>query len=386
MRALYATAAVFVACAAAPLPEPSALAKEKDGAKTEEPRRTAPKTHASAKAETKAPATAPASVMTTKESKPAVAAPAGACPAGMKLVDGDYCSEVEQKCLHSWYDESNKKVVCEEFEPKSVCTGEKTHKRFCIDEYAWPNEKGVRPEVMNNFYQAEVKCAAVGKRMCTESEWTLACEGPEMKPFPYGYARDPGKCNGDRPWDSPNMKKVAQRDPEELARLWQGVPNGAQPECVSDYGVADLAGNTDDVVSSETYSTDFRGKFDSVHTGGPWYKGVRNQCRPKIYTHDEGFYYYFLSFRCCSNPDGEPNDPRTPKQIKAKKNFKTIEGYARFSVAEMKEKLEKKKRGECTCKPKDVLCKTMCGTLLGPGAKDVVLEQRHRGSESKTSP
>ena len=44
--------------------------------------------------------------------------------------------------------------------------------------------------------------------------------------------------------------------------------NGSQPECISAYGVADLPGNTDEVVSSETYSSDFRGKFDSVHSGG----------------------------------------------------------------------------------------------------------------------
>jgi hypothetical protein len=291
----------------------------------------------------------------------------------MQLVEGDYCTDVEQECLRSWFDEANKKVVCEDFKPPSRCVGQRVHKRYCIDQYSWPNAKGERPEVMNNFYQAEVKCAAVGKRMCTESEWTLACEGPEMKPFPYGYKRDPGKCNGDRAWDAPNMLKVAKRDPDELARLWQGVPNGAQPECVSDYGVADLAGNTDDVVASETFATDWKGKFDSVHTGGPWYKGVRNQCRPKIYTHNEGFYYYFLGFRCCGSTDSAPNDPRTPKQVKAKTSFKTIEGYARFTVKQVQEKLEQKQRGECTCRPKDVLCKTMCGTLLGPSAKDAVL-------------
>ncbi len=121
-----------------------------------------------------------------------------------------------------------------------------------------------------------------------------------MLPFPYGYVRDTSKCNGDREWDNPDMVKVAQRDPGELARLWQGVPNGGQPQCVSGYGVYDLAGNTDDVVQSETTVSGYKGKFDSVHTGGPWYKGVRNQCRPKIYTHDEGFYYYFLGFRCCA--------------------------------------------------------------------------------------
>jgi formylglycine-generating enzyme len=304
----------------------------------------------------------------------AVDAGPAACAPDQILVDGDYCTEVEQKCLKSWYDKSNKKTVCEVFEPPSRCTGERVHKRFCIDRYSWPNVAGERPEVMNNFYQAQVKCASIGRRMCTESEWTLACEGPEMKPYPYGFVRDPHKCNGDHPWDGPDMKKVAKRDAKELARLWKGVRNGTQPECVSDYGVPDLPGNTDDVVSSENFGGGWQGKFDSVHSGGPWYKGTRNQCRPKIYTHDEGFYYYFLGFRCCSEPDFQPTDPRTPKQRNGKWKFDRVERLARFSVAQMKTKLDLKKRGECKCKAQDNLCKTMCGTLLGPEAKDVDLK------------
>ena len=304
----------------------------------------------------------------------ASAAPAAegptACPAGMQLVEGDYCTEVEHKCLKSWFDKSNKKVVCELFEPSARCVGAKVKKRYCIDTYEWPNKKGERPEVMNYFYQAQVKCAAAGKRMCTESEWTLACEGPEMKPFPYGFVRDAAKCNGDHDWDEPNMKKVAKRDPTELARLWQGVPSGSQPNCISDFGGADLPANADEVVASETRTADFRGKFDSIHTGGPWYRGVRNQCRPKVYTHNEEFYYYFLGFRCCAEPDGAKTDPRTPRQIEKGWKFDRVEKYARFTTEAMKEKLELKAQGACTCAPKDTLCKTMCGTLLGPGAVD----------------
>ena len=36
----------------------------------------------------------------------------------------------------------------------------------------------------------------------------------------------------------------------------------------------------------------------------------------------------------------------------------------------MKVKLDLKKEGKCNCSPNDILCKTMCGTLLGPDAKD----------------
>jgi formylglycine-generating enzyme len=292
------------------------------------------------------------------------------CPAGMKMVEGEYCTDVEQVCLRSWFDKSNKKTVCEEFKSPSVCKGEKVKKRYCIDTFEWPNKKGERPEVMNTFHQAQVKCAAAGKRLCTETEWTFACEGPEMKPFPHGFVRDAKKCNGDHNWDGPNMKLVAKRDPTELARLWKGVPSGSQPECVSDFGVADMPGNADEVSSSETMTSDWKGKFDSVNTGGPWYKGVRNQCRPKIYTHDEGFYYYFLSFRCCAEPDGKTTDPRTPKQRKAGWKFSRVEATAGFSLAKMKEKLELKEKGSCNCGLKDIMCKTMCGTLLGPGAVD----------------
>ena len=297
----------------------------------------------------------------------------GSCPEGMLLVEGDYCTKVEQKCVKSWYAKWNKKKVCERFQPPSKCIGKRVRKRFCIDRYSWPNVKGERPEVMNTFYQAQVKCAAVGKRMCTESEWTFACEGPEMKPFPHGYVRDPNKCNGDHAWDHPKMKLVARRDPKELARLWKGVRSGSQPECVSDFGVHDLPANNDEVVANE-HTTGWKAKYSSVHTGGPWYEGVRNQCRPKIYTHDEGFYYYFLGFRCCTEPDGKSAEPLTPLQKKKRWGMDRVERLAGWTVKEVQTKLQLKKQGKCECKARDRKCKTICGKLLGPAAKDADLK------------
>lgn len=356
----------YVACAGGQArPEPQAVAelpRDASGGGSEAEPQATPSASAAPDASAAAPQVANQSPADLDDS---------ACPAGMQLVEGDYCSKVEHKCLRQWHDKANNKIVCEEFEPKSTCVGTKVKKRFCMDTYTWPNEKGARSEVMNKFHQAQVKCAAVGKRMCTESEWTLACEGPEMLPFPYGYVRDTNKCHGDVAWDSPDMRKVAARDPEELARLWKGVRDGSQPECISPYGVADLPGNTDEVVQSESFNDPgFRGKYDSIHTGGPWYKGVRNQCRPKIYTHDEGFYYYFLGFRCCAEPDGAPTEPLTGKQRKEKWTLQRVERTAGFTVEEMKQTLQKKKEGKCTCGEKDTRCKTMCGTLLGPSAKD----------------
>jgi len=247
-----------------------------------------------------------------------------ACPDGMKLVDGDYCTEVEVKCLRSTYAPQNKKTICHEFQAPAVCTGSKVKKRFCVDTYEYPNKKGERPEVMNDFPHAQRLCAAQGKRVCTETEWTMACEGPSYKPYPYGYVRDPNKCRGDRPYRFPNVKKTVSKDKkaahEEIERLWDGTVSGSQPDCVSDYGVYDMPGNADELASSETKEP--KSKFDNVTTGGPWLEGVRNQCRPKIYTHNEGFAYYYLSFRCCAEADGKPTDPRSPKQIQRGEKWK----------------------------------------------------------------
>lgn len=309
------------------------------------------------------------------------------CPAGMELVDGDYCSDVKQTCVKEWYAKQNDKHVCEEFEVGSKCVGKTTHKRYCMDRYEYPNKKGERPEVMNRFHQAEIKCAAQGKRMCTESEWNLACEGPEMKPFPYGWTRDPLVCNGDNLWDGPNMTKVEARDPTELARLWRGVRSGSQEKCKSDYGIFDMPGNADEVCANEhAKGKGTTGKFDSVNTGGPWYSGVRNQCRPKVYTHGEDFYYYYLSFRCCAEPDGQATNPLTPRQQKDKWDIEKVEQLAGFTVAEMQEKNRQKESGSCTCDKDDVLCKTMCGTLLGPDAEDVTVDTprvRYAGKSEK---
>ena len=376
---------VYAACAASPsvTAEPRADVSHADTAASSAPTPLEPSVNppaalpAGSAAPKPAPSTQPAKTSPKAAETPKVANKSSAdqddsaCPAGMQLVEGEYCSKVSHTCIKEWHDKSNNKDICEEFEPHSECVGTKVKKRFCMDTYTWPNEKGARPEVMNKFHQAQIKCAAVGKRMCTESEWTLACEGPEMLPFPYGYTRDTNKCHGDVEWDSPDMKKVAQRDPEELARLWKGVKNGSQPECISPYGVADLPGNTDEVTQSESFNEpDFKGKYDSIHSGGPWYKGVRNQCRPKIYTHDEGFYYYFLGFRCCAEPDGAPTEPLTGKQRKEKWKMDRVERIAGFTVVQMKETLKKKQDGKCTCSEKDTKCKTMCGTLLAPSVKD----------------
>ncbi len=218
----------------------------------------------------------------------------GSCPTGMLEVEGDYCPYVEQKCLR-WLDPETK-MRCAEFAPSSKCTGKTTHKKFCIDRYEYPNKPGDKPVIMKTWYEARDTCQSVGKRLCGESEWTLACEGQEHLPYPYGYQRNSEACNIDKPHPDVNEKALA--DPRlrdaEVERLWQGEPSGTREACVSPFGVHDMAGNVDEWVVNESGHP-----FKSGLKGGYW-GPVRTRCRPMTTAHNEEFSFYQIGFRCCS--------------------------------------------------------------------------------------
>ncbi len=223
------------------------------------------------------------------------------CPANMVEVEGDYCPTLEQTCL-KWKDpEGTVPRRCAEFAPSSKCaSGVKTVKKhFCIDRFEFPNKQGEQPVVMKSFIEAEQTCKGLGKRLCGGSEWTLACEGQEHLPYPYGVKRDASACNIDRPHPDVNEKALANpktRD-AEVARLWGGEPSGARAACVSSYGVHDMTGNVDEWVVNED------GKpFKSGLKGGYW-GPVRDRCRPITTAHGPEFSYYQVGFRCCANAE-----------------------------------------------------------------------------------
>jgi len=218
------------------------------------------------------------------------------CPGGMAEVEGDYCSSVEQKCLR-WLDPEAKQR-CAEFAPTSACKGKLEHKHFCVDRFEFPNVQGEKPVVMKNWLEAKATCESKGKRLCGESEWTLACEGRDRLPYPYGYARNEEACNIDKP--HPEVDEAAIADPvrrdAEVARLDHRDPAGAREACVSPYGVNDMTGNVDEWVVNES------GKpYRSGLKGGYW-GPVRDRCRPMTIAHDEEFAFYQIGFRCCGDP------------------------------------------------------------------------------------
>ena len=229
---------------------------------------------------------------------------AGSCPEGMLEVEGDYCADVEQKCLRYIDPEGVFPRRCAEFAPSSKCLGKTTKKHFCIDRFEWPNKAGENPMVMGTWFDAKDACGKVGKRLCGDSEWTLACEGQERLPYPYGYDRNSEACNIDKPHPEVNEKALGSGDPKvrdaEAKRLWQGEPSGSRASCVSPYGVFDMTGNVDEWVVNE------EGKpYKSGLKGGYW-GPVRDRCRPMTTVHAEGFSFYQIGFRCCSDVPSSP--------------------------------------------------------------------------------
>jgi hypothetical protein len=221
----------------------------------------------------------------------------GTCGVNQVEVEGDYCPALEQKCIR-WMDpETTVPRRCSEFAPTGACQGKTIKKHFCIDKYEYPNKVGEKPVVMKTWYEAADACKAQGKRLCGDSEWTLACEGQERLPYPYGYERNSQACNIDKP--HPDVNEAAMADPRtrdaEVARLWQGENSGSRESCVSPFGAMDMTGNVDEWVVNESGMP-----FKSGLKGGYW-GPVRDRCRPMTTAHYEQFVFYQIGFRCCAD-------------------------------------------------------------------------------------
>ncbi len=228
------------------------------------------------------------------------------CPADMVEIAGDWCPWLEQLCVRLVDPRHPETDRCAEFAAATRCDGAAVRKHFCIDRYEWPNKPGVKPTVAVDWNGARERCAGLGKRLCVESEWTLACEGPERLPYPYGYARNADACNIDRPYIVPD--EARWQDPgsraAELARRDQREPSGARDSCVSPYGVFDMTGNVDEWVVNEAGRQDDK-PYVSGLKGGYW-GPVRDRCRPMTTDHNQTYIYYQIGFRCCADVAATP--------------------------------------------------------------------------------
>jgi formylglycine-generating enzyme len=215
-----------------------------------------------------------------------------ACPTEMVLVEGDYCTEVQHECKH-WLESSGRYAYyrCAEY-TKATCVGERVHKRFCIDrdEYTPPGE--TVPASVQSWNDANATCSSLGKRVCLESEWQFACEGEEMRPYPYGWKRDPDACNADR---------LDIYTPTRGLRDLRAGPDD-NPRCVSPFGVHHLSGNLEEWTTID--GSDRQGSPRPAMKGAYW-QPSKNHCRANQTAHDRFYKGTETGFRCCSEAFGK---------------------------------------------------------------------------------
>lgn len=243
------------------------------------------------------PLTISPSSSSAPSTEPVAEAPA-ACPSGMVLVDGMHCPVVEHRCLR-WLDPPGKYQFfrCAEYaRNETVCKSAREHRRFCID----VDEQGAtatdpRPANHVTYTMAKNACESRGARLCAESEFEFACEGEELRPYPYGWTRDASACNVDRESVvTPNKKAIY-----DLRRK-----AGADPRCVSPFGVRDLAGNLEEWVARDRHELHFK---TTLLKGSWWLKG-RHTCRATNGGHDDWYQGTETGYRCCADAPSKKID------------------------------------------------------------------------------
>jgi hypothetical protein len=219
------------------------------------------------------------------------------CPDGMLLAEGTTCAETHRRCArHAPGDDE----ACDAYEPARCRRG--LGLRFCIDRYEYPNREGMLPAAVVTFEQARSACSEEGKRLCSEMEWTFACEGPTGLAFSYGDEADPDACNVGRP--APRLAHDAMWEARDVALAVEEhdgrVASGVRKGCVGPFGARDLIGNVEEWVKSDVpgFEHALRG---GRYTGSPTCQTVRQIKQP-------GFRQLQTGFRCCRDPLRSPRE------------------------------------------------------------------------------
>ncbi len=173
------------------------------------------------------------------------------------------------------------------------------------DPYAVPatGTAATAPDVVPQGYisgtVAAAACIAAGKRLCSRSEWMLACAGSAGRTYPYGDSYDGQACNegrsqhpvvelfgGAADWSPSQMNDPRLNQlPDSLAMT------GAYAGCVTPEGVHDLHGNLHEWVDDSEGT--FKGGFyvDATINGAG--------CGYTTTAHSVGYHDYSTGFRCC---------------------------------------------------------------------------------------
>lgn len=218
-------------------------------------------------------------------------APKGPCGPGMVLVEGDFCPEIFHRCQSHTDPEGSalRGQRCAEYKDPAVCLSPKReHLRYCIDRDEHVPAGETLPQTRVTFADARSACESQNKRLCSDVEWTFACEGETMSPYPYGFVRDASACNADRD---------GLVNPDGDLNDLRAAP-GAFARCRSPFGVRDLTGNVEEYVLEGNTSRPTR-------RGGYWQPGA-NHCRLVSSHPDASYRGIEVGFRCCADAAAGP--------------------------------------------------------------------------------
>ena len=220
--------------------------------------------------------------------------PAGSCPAGMAYVKG-YCMDRYEAYVVE-LDASGRELPHSPYAPVDGLTV-----RAKVAE-------GVVPQGYISQVQAQNACQNAGKRLCTASEFSLACRGPNRSAsYPYGGTRHQrGKCNEGKgsavnavfgmgaPFDNTLMNDARlNRWPGGLAKT------GAYAASVSPYGVFDLVGNLHEWGAE--VAPNGHGYFRGGFYGDAEING--SGCNYVTTAHAAVYHDYSTGFRCCRDAE-----------------------------------------------------------------------------------
>jgi len=196
----------------------------------------------------------------------------------------------------------------------------------CVDRFEAPNVAGALPLVMYSFDESAAWCAARGKRLCFDDEWTRSCAGPTGSSYPYGDTHVSGTCNDDETWKVYDQSKlngwpwtVSKPGVESLSQLldaaravsasgkvaadhvealYQAEPSGSNSGCVGPAQVHDLCGNVEEWTRRRDGGAgqDFSGALKGRYWAEP------RTCQNAVTNHGNAFRFYEIGFRCCKDP------------------------------------------------------------------------------------
>jgi hypothetical protein len=154
---------------------------------------------------------------------------------------------------------------------------------FYIDQYPHPNEPGAIQTTNVTHAEAQAKCEAQDKRLCTELELERACKGPDSTTYEYGSKYRAAPCGG-----STNGHLV---------------PTGTRVGCRSAFDVFDLHGGAFEWTASR-WDRGEPTEFVAVRGGVGDPGEVTGRCANALPRRPDQRFPN-VGFRCCT---GEPND------------------------------------------------------------------------------